>query len=76
MGFYLIVPLVTLIPLGSIFSSAFKPYYDDGLLGISPTVYSFTTLGIRGNLFILAESLAGHSSSTAVLAQMFQLKKT
>jgi len=37
-------------------------------------VYSFTTLGIRGNLFILAESLAGHSSSTAVAAQMFQLK--
>jgi len=37
MGFYLIGPLVTLIPLGSISSWAFKPYCDDGLLGISPT---------------------------------------
>jgi hypothetical protein len=37
MGFYLIDPLVTLIPLGSISSWAFKPYFDDGLLGISPT---------------------------------------
>jgi hypothetical protein len=39
MGFYLIGLLVTLIPLGSISSWAFKPYYDDGLLGISPTYY-------------------------------------
>ena len=38
MGFYLIGPLVTLIPLGSISTWAFKPYCDDGLLGISPTV--------------------------------------
>jgi hypothetical protein len=38
MGFYLIGPLVTLIPLGSISSWAFKPYCDDGLLGISPTL--------------------------------------
>ena len=37
MGFYLIGPLVTLIPLGSISTWAFKPYCDDGLLGISPT---------------------------------------
>jgi len=37
MGFYLIGPLVTLIPLGSIFSWAFKPYCDDELLDISPT---------------------------------------
>jgi len=37
MGFYLIGPLITLIPLGSISSWAFKPYCDDGLLGISPT---------------------------------------
>jgi hypothetical protein len=37
MGFYLIGPLATLIPLGSISSQAFKPYCDDGLLGISPT---------------------------------------
>ena len=37
MGFYLIGPLVTLIPLGSISSWATKPYCDDGLLGISPT---------------------------------------
>jgi hypothetical protein len=37
MGFYLIGPLVTLISLGSISSWAFKPYCDDGLLGISPT---------------------------------------
>jgi len=37
MGFYLIGPLVTLIPLGSISFWAFKPYCDDGLLGISPT---------------------------------------
>jgi len=37
MGFYLIGPLVTLIPLGSISSWAFKPYCDDGFLGISPT---------------------------------------
>jgi hypothetical protein len=37
MGFYLIGPLVNLIPLGSISSWAFKPYCDDGLLGISPT---------------------------------------
>ena len=39
MGFYLIGPLVTLIPLGSISFWAFKPYCDDGLLGISPTNY-------------------------------------
>jgi len=38
MGFYLIGPLVTLILLGSISSWAFKPYCDDGLLGISPTL--------------------------------------
>jgi len=38
MGFYLIGPLVTLIPLGSISSSTFKPYSDEGLLGISPTL--------------------------------------
>jgi hypothetical protein len=38
MGFYLIGPLVTLIPLGSISSWAFKPYCDDGLLGISSTL--------------------------------------
>ena len=37
MGFYLIGPLVTLIPLESISFWAFKPYCDDGLLGISPT---------------------------------------
>ena len=37
MGFYLIGPLVTLIPLGSISFWAFKPYCDDGFLGISPT---------------------------------------
>ncbi|KAG2560943.1 hypothetical protein PVAP13_8KG110802 [Panicum virgatum] len=37
MGFYLIGTLVTLIPLGSISSWAFKPYCDDELLGISPT---------------------------------------
>ena len=37
MGFYLIGPLVILIPLGSISSWAFQPYCDDGLLGISPT---------------------------------------
>ena len=37
MGFYPIGPLVTLIPLGSISSWTFKPYCDDGLLGISPT---------------------------------------
>jgi len=40
MGFYLIGPLVTLIPLGSISFWAFKPYCDDGLLGISPTQIS------------------------------------
>jgi hypothetical protein len=37
MGFYLIGPLVILILLGSISSWDFKPYCDDGLLGISPT---------------------------------------
>jgi hypothetical protein len=37
MDFYLIRPLVTLIPLGSIFFWAFKPYCDDGLLDILPT---------------------------------------
>src|SRR6185437_10014798 len=37
MGFYLIGPLVTLIPLGLISTWAFKPYCDDGLLVISPT---------------------------------------
>jgi hypothetical protein len=37
MGFYLLDPLVILILLGSISSWAFKPYYDDGLLDISPT---------------------------------------
>ena len=37
MSFYLIGPLVTLIPLGLISSWAFKPYCDDGFLGISPT---------------------------------------
>jgi hypothetical protein len=37
MGFYLIGPLVTLIPLESISSWAIKLYCDDGLLGISPT---------------------------------------
>jgi hypothetical protein len=37
-SFYLIGPLVTLIPLGSISSWAFKLYCDDGLLGISPTI--------------------------------------
>ena len=40
MRFYLIGTLVTLIPLGSLFSWAFKPYCDDGLLGISPTILS------------------------------------
>jgi hypothetical protein len=40
MGFYLIGPLITLIPLGSISSWAFKPYCDDGLLGIKPTFSS------------------------------------
>ena len=43
MGFYLIGPLVTLIPLGSISSWAFKPYCDDGLLGISPLTYICST---------------------------------
>ena len=38
MGLYLIGPLVTLIPLGSISFWVFKLYCDDGLLGISPTV--------------------------------------
>jgi hypothetical protein len=38
MGFYLISPLVTLIPLGSISSWIFKPYCDNGLLDISPTL--------------------------------------
>ena len=41
MGFYLIGSLVTLIPLGSISTWAFKPYCDDGLLGISPTPATF-----------------------------------
>jgi hypothetical protein len=38
MSFYLIGQLVTLVPLGSISSWTFKPYCDDVLLGISPTV--------------------------------------
>jgi hypothetical protein len=38
MGFYLIGLLVTLIPLVSISSWAFKPYCDDGLLAISPAL--------------------------------------
>jgi hypothetical protein len=41
MGFYLIGPLVTLIPFGSISSWAFKPYCDDRLWGISPTAAAF-----------------------------------
>jgi hypothetical protein len=45
MGFYLIGPLVTLIPLGSISSWAFKLYCDDGLLGISPTVVFIASRG-------------------------------
>jgi hypothetical protein len=44
MGFYLIGPLVTLIPLGSISSWDFKPYCDDELLGISPTAEVFAAI--------------------------------
>jgi len=47
MGFYLIGPLVTLIPLGSISTWAFKPYCDDGLLGISPTVNTLPVIWKR-----------------------------
>jgi hypothetical protein len=46
MGFYLIGPLITLISLGSISSWAFKPYCDDGLLGISPT--ATMAMGMEG----------------------------
>ena len=56
MGFYLIGPLVTLIPLGSISFWAFKPYCDDGLLGISPTELSFAKGYVQ--LEILARELA------------------
>jgi len=45
MGFYLIGPLINLIPLGSISSWAFKPYCDDRLLGISPTCKSAARQG-------------------------------
>ena len=52
MSFYLIGPLVTLIPLGSISSWAFKPYCDDGLLGISPTVHGKCVLNdVKSTVF-------------------------
>jgi hypothetical protein len=48
MGFYLIGPLVTLIPLGSISSWAFKPYCDDGLLAYHKQVSgAFATNGLQ-----------------------------